>query len=60
MLASVRAKYRSRRKAFDFLFVNRPFDVAGSGAYRWSKVLERLDKCDPALVAKKLAEAIAI
>ena len=57
-LASVQNKYRSRRKAYDFLFVNRPFDVAGSGAYRWAKVLERLDKCEPAAVAKKLAEAI--
>ena len=57
-LASVQSKYRSQRRAFDCLFVNRPFDVAGSGAYRWAKVLERLDKCDPAKVAKSLADAI--
>ena len=57
-LAEVQAKYRSRRHAFDHLFVNRPFDVAGSGAYRWAKVLERLDKCDPVAVAKSLLAAI--
>jgi len=57
-LALVQAKYRSRRRAFDCLFVNRPFDVAGSGAYRWAKILERLDGCDSANVAKRLAEAI--
>lgn len=59
-LASAQAKYRSRRRAFDCLFVNRPFDVAGSGAYRWSKTLERLDRCDPSNVAKRLAGAIAL
>lgn len=59
-LASVQSKYRSQRRAFDCLFVNRPFDVAGSGAYRWAKVLERLDKCDPAKVAKSLADAIVL
>ena len=59
-LASVQAKYRSRRRAFDCLFVNRPFDVAGSGAYRWAKILERLDRCDSAGVAKALADAIAL
>ena len=58
MLSQVQEKYRAHRKAFDCLFVNRPFDVAGSGAYRWAKTLERLDKCDPDSIAAKLAEAI--
>ena len=57
-LAAVQERYRTHRKAFDCLFVNRPFDVAGSGAYRWAKTLERLDRCDPESVAQKLAEAI--
>ena len=57
-LAEVQAKYRERRKAFDELFVHRPFDVAGSGAYRWAKTLERLDQCDPKSVAAVLRTAI--
>jgi len=59
-LAAVQERYRTHRKAFDCLFVNRPFDVAGSGAYRWAKTLERLDNCDPESVARKLAEAIEV
>ena len=57
-LADVQAKYRSRRRAFDELFVHRPFDVAGSGAYRWAKTLERLDQCDPKAVSAMLRTAI--
>ena len=57
-LADVQAKYRERRRAFDDLFVHRPFDSAGSGAYRWAKTLERLDKCDPKAVADVLRAAI--
>ena len=57
-LKQVQEKYRAHRKAFDCLFVNRPFDVAGSGAYRWAKTLERLDKCDPDTIADRLAKAI--
>lgn len=57
-LADVQAKYRERRRAFDELFVHRPFDVAGSGAYRWAKTLERLDQCDPKAVAAVLRAAI--
>ena len=57
-LADVQAKYRSRRRAFDELFVHRPFDVAGSGAYRWAKTLERLDQCDPKAVAAMLRTSI--
>lgn len=59
-LEEVREKYRRHKGAFDSLFVNRPFDVAGSGAFRWAKILERLENCDPGRVAAKLAEAIEI
>ena len=57
-LADVQTKYRERRRAFDELFVHRPFDAAGSGAYRWAKTLERLDRCDPKSVAAVLRTAI--
>ena len=53
-------KYRDRRRAFDELFVHRPYDVGGSGAYRWAKTLERLDRCDPARIAAILRSAIAV
>ena len=58
IMQDVQAKYRSRRRAFDELFVHRPFDVAGSGAYRWAKTLERLDQCDPKAVSAMLRTAI--
>ena len=57
-LAATQERYRTHRKAYDRLLVNRPFDVGGSGAYRWAKTLERLDGCDPDVVAARLAEAI--
>lgn len=57
-LGAAQGKYRAARRAFDMLFVNRPFDAAGSGAYRWAKTLERLDACDPDATAAKLAAEI--
>ena len=57
-LGEIRDSYRARRRAFDELFVHRPVDAAGSGAYRWAKILERLDRCDPPQVASALRAAI--
>ena len=57
-IAAVQAAYRERRAAFDDLFAGRPYDQAGSGAYRWSCVLKRLDACDPKVVATALKLAI--
>jgi len=57
-LAATQAAYRARRRAFDDLFVHRPYDTAGSGAYRWAQTLARLDACDPAAVADLLRKAI--
>ena len=59
-LAATQAAYRARRRAFDDLFVHRPYDTEGSGAYRWSCVLARLDACDPAAVADLLRKAIEV
>ena len=58
-LAFVQNAYRERRRAFDELFRDRPYDTAGSGAYRWACALKRLDGCDPARLAEKLKIAIA-
>ena len=57
-LAETQTAYRSRRRAFDNLFADRPYDSNGSGAYRWSRALARLDACDPAAVAEALMRAV--
>ena len=57
-LAEVQRFYRERRTAFDDLFAGRPYDQAGSGAYRWACVLKRLASCDPQVVANALKKAI--
>ena len=57
-LAAVQAAYRTHRRGFDELFLHRPYDQAGSGAFRWTSVLKRLDGCDPAAVAAALKKAI--
>jgi hypothetical protein len=57
-LKEVQDDYRARRTAFDDLFSGRPYDRAGSGAYRWARVLKRLDGCDPHAVAESLKKAI--
>lgn len=57
-LTEVQKSYRERRRAFDELFMHRPFDEAGSGAYRWACILKRLDACDPKSVAESLKKAI--
>lgn len=58
-LTQVQVAYRARRQAFERLFADRPYDEKGSGAYRWSCVLKRLDACNPAAVAAALKAAIA-
>ena len=57
-LSGIQQVYRERRAAFDDLFAGRPYDQAGSGAYRWACVLKRLDACDPHMVATALKLAI--
>jgi len=57
-LSSVQSAYREHRHGFDELFLHRPYDQAGSGAFRWTSVLKRLDSCDPDAVAESLKKAI--
>ena len=40
----IQADYRKRRRAFDTLFKHCKYDPAGSFAFRWERVLSRLDK----------------
>ena len=57
-LAETQQAYRARRRAFDGLFVDRPYDTNGSGAYRWACALKRLDACEPDRIADLLAQAV--
>jgi hypothetical protein len=57
-IVEMQAAYRARRRAFDELFGDRPFDTNGSGAYRWSCALARLDRAQPEEVRRKLLDAI--
>ena len=59
-LAEARDQYLATPRAFDDLFAGRPYDMAGSGAYRWSCVLKRLKNCDPDRIAATLEQAIRI
>jgi hypothetical protein len=43
----IQEEYRKRKRAFDTLFKHRPRDPAGSFAYRWERILERLHRTDP-------------
>ncbi len=45
--SNIQREYRKLRRGFDTLFRHRRRDEAGSFAYRWEKVLERLDRTDP-------------
>jgi hypothetical protein len=42
----IQGDYRKRRRAFDTLFKHCKYDPAGSFAYRWERVLSRLDATD--------------
>jgi hypothetical protein len=57
--ARIQREYRDRRRAFDSLFADRPRDEAGSLAYRWERVLRRLDEANlntlEAAIRKNLA-----
>jgi len=43
----IQLEYRKRTRAFDTLFKHRPRDEAGSFAYRWECVLDRLRRASP-------------
>ncbi len=43
----IQLEYRKRKRAFDTLFKPRPRDEAGSFAYRWECVLDRLRRTEP-------------
>ena len=56
----IQQEYRKRKRAFDTLFKHRRRDEQGSFAYRWERVLERLDRTDPAAIADRIRRTIHI
>jgi len=56
-LAETQTAYRARKTAFAELFADRPYDTNGSGAYRWTCALKRLDACEPQKLAESLKAA---
>lgn len=53
-LQHLQGEYRMRKRSFDTLFKQRPRDERGSFAYRWERILARLDRTN----AHELAQAI--
>jgi hypothetical protein len=51
-LERIQEDYRRRRKAFDSLFLHLPAQEPGSFAYRWKRVLARLDETIPSALAE--------
>jgi hypothetical protein len=54
----IRDDYRTRHRAFDTLFRHRRRSIEGSFAFRWEKVLERLDQSDPQRLADIIRQSI--
>jgi hypothetical protein len=59
-LVFIQQEYRKRKRSFDTLFKQRLRDERGSFAFRWEKVLERLDHTDPAALADCIRRHIQI
>lgn len=57
-LTRIQRLYREQRVGFDTLFRDRPMDVNGSIAYRWSCVLRRLDAVNAHALARHLMDYI--
>ena len=53
---AIQNEYRRHTRAFDSLFQHRPRDEGGSLAYRWERILKRLDGTDPSEL-RQLIEA---
>ncbi len=54
----IQQEYRKRKRAFDTLFKQRQRDEHGSFAYRWERVLERLNRTDPTTLADRIRRNI--
>lgn len=59
-LKRIQQEYRKRKRGFDSLFRHRRCDPLGSYAYRWMKVLERLNATDMQEVVNLLSSSIRL
>ncbi len=57
--SKIQLEYRKRKRAFDTLFKHRPRDEAGSFAYRWECVLNRLRLTGPQSLGNLIRSHIA-
>jgi len=55
-LLQIKQDYAHRKRAFDTLFKQRPRDERGSFAYRWERILDRLDHADPPALAESIRQ----
>ncbi len=51
-VSHIQEDYRLRKRAFDSLFKHRPRDERGSFAYRWERILDRLNHTNPVNLEK--------
>ncbi len=56
----IQGDYRKRRRAFNTLFKHCKYDTNGSFAYRWEKVLERLDQTDAAALTTAIRQHVHV
>ena len=54
--SQIKKDYHKRRRAFDTLFKHKRRDEGGSFAYRWERVLQRLDVSSPKELAERIQE----
>lgn len=54
----IQREYRLAQKAFDSLFAHSPRDEAGSLAFRWEEILQRLEGADPERLSEIIRDAI--
>lgn len=58
--SKIQLEYRKRKRAFDTLFKHRPRDEAGSFAYRWECILDRLRRAVPQELGHLVQSYIAV
>lgn len=58
--SNIQAEYRKRQRAFDHLFKHRLHDVHGSFAYRWERILERMNRTDPVQLGRAIENQIKL
>jgi hypothetical protein len=56
----IQSEYQKRKRGFDMLFKHRPRDEAGSFAYRWERVLDRLRRAEPRHLGQLIRSFITI